>query len=606
MEHINLYDWLEVVFSSLPKVSSKEYQAIWQTGVLRFKKQKEQADFIDEINARLVCTALSEKQQLLIVLPDNSPHRGPLLFATALLLDSMNRIQNHTYGKQVLYFSSTIGIREHLSQMYIKNLCLASIFPQEYIKRGVGIEQFTIRDSNKKRQKVNSMPFSLPKVFCVYSQANPVVICQQNKANWLAVDCANDTKLTWLKPLIEEAKSNHTTLITWVQNPHSQVIEDFRVAGGKVFTWHAIDVTKFIPIGTPITTSLREIFGNVQQHRVQPIIVKSSLVEIPIKSLQLGNAALSKVANVARIESTNRLVIGVIQISWRYLHSLENLCVPLYFFETEVKNYWGASSIARTREVLSKYISMLNETDTQFYAPLIELQGHLQKAHAHFEMQEPPLWKELSNLCVENIANNTARLIIFPTVSNRKIFELSLLAYYNITEEDLKQLHVGLVSLRELYNIQYLLSQEEKVSQPMIHLLANLPSPKLKWEYIMVGLPTWALTPYINPLLHEDEFKVIIYPYQLPILARRIERWDAVVYPSIWECAMATATIANCGLPLFDSKDEPQRIVLHNIQERKVDLSRALVPTEQKKVGILGTLRSFGRIRCSYACRCRR
>ncbi|MHB8752917.1 MAG: hypothetical protein ACYDBJ_27465 [Aggregatilineales bacterium] len=122
MNQDGLYEWLETNFASLPRVNEAVYQAIWGQGALRFSEKGVQPDLIDELNARLVCTVLAEKRQLLVVLPDYAPHRGAFLFATALLLESTDRIRGNIRGGQVLYFGSTVGIREHLGQVSLNKL----------------------------------------------------------------------------------------------------------------------------------------------------------------------------------------------------------------------------------------------------------------------------------------------------------------------------------------------------------------------------------------------------------------------------------------------------------------------------------------------------
>ncbi len=531
MEEDDLYGWLEKVFTSLPRMNKEEYNAIWQNRGLRFNKQGKQADLVDEISARFIANALYEKQQLLIVLPDYMSHRGPLLFATALLLESMYRIRSHMQGGQVLYFGSTVGIREHLSNIYINNLCLASVFVQANMQRSsMQVHKFA---KNNKRIGGHAEPFNLPKVSCIYWPRDPAMTCKQNKADWFAVDCGSDTKLPWLVTLVTEAKRCNIPLISWIQNPLSKVVEDFRTAGGQVLAWPAIDAKDLPMINLSISSGLRKIFVSDRKHSIQPIIMEVSSTETAIKNLKSSYLALSQVERVVHAEKTNRLALGAIQVGWKYLRSLENLCVPLLLFDAETENLWGANSLKKMRRVLEKYISLL-DSNTNLCSQLNEAQIHLQAVHDQFEKQEPPLWKELSNLCVKSALDGSTRFLIFQTAISKKIFELALLAYYNITPDDLKQIHIKLVSMREMYDLFSLLSQNEEI-KPQSFSLAALVAPNPIDEYIIVGLPSWTSTPYIDPILRQTESQFILYSYQELILERRIVSWEKALYPSVTE-----------------------------------------------------------------------
>ncbi len=584
MEQDGLYNWLESTFASLPRITEEGYKAIWQKGALRFSKQDRVPDLIDELNARLVCAALSERQQLLIVLPDRLPHRGALLFATALLLESVDRVRSHTRGGKVLYFSSTIGIREHLSQLYVNNLCLASVFPQTRLQRNLSIVNMPLGGSSGKRQSSSPIPFSLSTVLCIYSPGDPIAICQQHKGIWFAVDCADDRKLSWLRPLVEEAKRRNISLIAWAQNPLATVIEDFRVAGGQIFTWPATD-TQLPPIDTPVAKGLHKVFDNAPQHLIHPIVIENPASKVGIEHLQQGYFELSKTACIASSGKASHLALGTIQISWRYLRALENLCVPFDLFEAEIENFWGISSLRKTREALNKYVGTLAEWDYGFYSQLIEVQRHLQEVHSQFEKQGPPLWTMLSNLCVENVASGTARLFVFPTSSGKKLFSLALLAYYNITEDDLKQLHIGLTSLHELYDLLTLPPQEDVVNVQTLHLLAGLPTTDLQWEYCVVGLPSYTSTPYLDPMLRQNSFQFILYPYQLATLARRIRHWETAVYPSIVDCIAATAAVTKHEHPLINPFSTRPRLAMQSPQKYTVEMLGKQAPTQVEKTG---------------------
>lgn len=576
MEQMDLYNWLEATLKSLPLRMEENYKAIWQKGVIRFKGGHNTPDFVDEVSARLICMALSERQPLLIVLPDHRPYRGALLFATALLIESISCIRKRVRAGQVLYFGSTIGIREHLQQVYVNDLCLASVFPQVRLQRNLNLRKINSKDSKSKMHADGLSAGSLPTVLCIYSPSDPINICQRYEASWFAVDCADETKLRWIKPIIEEARRFSTPLIAWISNPFSSATEDFRSAGGLVISWPMIADTQNIPpLGTSIIDGLRHIFDETRQQTVHPVAIEFPRSEQGNQHLRNAYGALSEVTSRASSLSVSHLTWGAIQISWRYLRTLENLCIPLNLFESEVKDFWGVHSISDISQILEKYLEALSISQPDFYKLLVQVQNYLEEAYKQYEQGEPPLWVALSNLCIEDVPNKTFRFFVFPTSAHKRLFILGLLAYHNITEEDLKQLRIGLVSLRELYD-----SLVQRVSEegPTWSLLMGLPTTDLQAEYCLVGLPSWASTLYLDPLLRLVSFHIIIYPYQITTLQRRIVEWETRMYPGVVKFADALASTLKHKCPSINLSPPNPRIVIQDIDKHKIEQPSRLNP----------------------------
>jgi hypothetical protein len=177
----DLPDWLIQTFSDLPYGTDPSvFGRLWSERRLRFDGLGQQeADTIDELSARLACAALSKQEQFLIVLPDNQPRRPALLFATGLLVQTLVRMAVSQTGGQVLYFGSNVGIRDHLSQTRIRNLTLASVFPQTRTVR----QNF---DQISPAHKIEIDKLRLPQVLCVYSPVDPVSVIQRNPAKSLS------------------------------------------------------------------------------------------------------------------------------------------------------------------------------------------------------------------------------------------------------------------------------------------------------------------------------------------------------------------------------------------------------------------------------------
>jgi len=553
----DLYLWLEDCLAHLPGVATDTYRAIWQKGVLRFSDQDIKPDLVDELSARLVCNALAEKQQLLIVLPDRAPHRGAFLFATALLLEGVKRIRDNVRGGQVLYFGSTIGIREHLGQVHLNDLYLNTVFPQARLQRDLQTKKLPA----KGRQKSDDIsPLNLPTVLCVYSPGDPVTVCKENKAIWFAVDCSGDIHIRWLVPLVQYAKQHNIPLIGWAQNPLSRVVKDFQSAGGRVFTWPAADNYQTLPpLGTPVAKGLQDLFGEIQVRPIQPVVIQDQKVGEFSRHVLQAYLALSKVTSIASSTRSGRLALGAIQIGWRYLHTIENLCVPLNLFEAESSSFWGITALTKTQEALDKYIEALRQWESSFYGQMVEVQRHLQDAHDYLRAQEPPLWNLLPTLCIDSPAEGGNSLFVFPSTANRKLFGLSLLAYHNITEDDLRQLGVRLISLRELYDILTLSPHQEPGDDARVmQALRGVSLTDFQWLYWLVGLPSSATIPYLDPVLRQHGLRIILYPYQIPLLKRRLAQWETMAYPNLTDCVRTVASFLNQPCSLVDAPHEPR------------------------------------------------
>src|SRR5262249_44795614 len=145
--------------------------------------------------------------------------------------------------------------------------------------------------------------------------------------------------------------------------------------------WPAIDNGKLAPpIGTSMRDGLRYIFDSNQERSIWPIVIETAQEVTGIEHLQRAYIALAKVSTV----KTGRFISGALQICWRYLRAMENLCIPLDLFEAESQNYWSVNSLTRTRQALDKYIQALAESKSGLYESLIDVQNHLHEAHSWF------------------------------------------------------------------------------------------------------------------------------------------------------------------------------------------------------------------------------
>lgn len=525
------YDWLSKAFSALPRSNDLFFRKLWREGRLRINPSLGAPDLLDELSAQLICATLHHRERLLIVLPDDSPHRAPLLFATGLLmhtLDTMDyskivydqeityrqRITKwEPYNRKILYFGSTIGIREHIAQVTAGDENLASVFPQVYRTR-LG----TWRESQQTHETT-----SLPTVICVYSPVDPVSIVERHCPNWLAIDCGEEDKLRWLPLLLKSACDKDLPVIAWCQNPLSQCVEAFAKAGTLIFKW-----PQFSRKSPPLSASpsgngysLEQVFTPSLTAPVKPILIQSeNLRELNIH-FRDAHHALAQASH----RTVGRLGQDALRVGWRYLRALEALPVPLDLYEAEAQHLWGVKRVAHLRAAFDRFIEAAQPVDASLTAKLEEINTHLDVVWGCLQDEEPPLWTALTEMCVADVPEGDFRMFVFSSAARKQLFSFALLARYNITEEELHDLRVGLMSLADFRNAVArreagnALAEDNGFSHDLF---------ELSLRPLLVGLPSPLLSARINPVLRhsESEIEVLVYPHQGPALARRVEQWN--------------------------------------------------------------------------------
>ena len=123
-------------FESASFCNDELFNRLWSDGRLRVHGHSSGTDWIDEVNARLVSSALAHGENLFIGLPDSRRHRAALLLATCVLrFWYSRRSQRFATPGVVAYCGSTVGIREQLGHVSVPHLCLSDVFRQNDVGR---------------------------------------------------------------------------------------------------------------------------------------------------------------------------------------------------------------------------------------------------------------------------------------------------------------------------------------------------------------------------------------------------------------------------------------------------------------------------------------
>jgi hypothetical protein len=508
-------EWVNNAFIALPGTRDALFKNLWTERRLQFEGKRGIADIVDECSARLVASALNEKNAILIVLPDFQPHRPAFLFATGLIrfwYDSRTRGDSDKARKgPILYFGSAVGIRDQLRCTSVANLrmSLCDVFGQQDVKRGATSGKPASRAGTNIKQ-------DLPRVITVYSPADPVGIVQSYNPSWIAVDCGDVPRLFWLRTLMDEAARRNIPLIAWGQNPLSECVSEFDEQQ-TAFIWPSrIQGTNSSPsisnenpaefLTAPGSTSLLPLILTGERVNAFSTLMRDA-------GLVLARAAQSLQGQFSR---------DAIAVHWKYLRAIESLSIPIDFFEAEAPRLWGLSAFERISSACTRFRSACEETDPRLYGDLERAGDLLNEAKNSIESHGCSVWEALGNHCVEDPPKEEVRIILFTSAARKRLFLYALLARHNIAESDLAELGIIVLSISEfrrcVYNRTVQGGQEK--SDDLLRL-----STKLSWHPILVGLPSPAVTPKLLPVFLQKKVDILLYPHQCSLFMRRQGEW---------------------------------------------------------------------------------
>lgn len=410
-------------FDYLPRNGDEFFHQLWHEKRLKFEGMESQTDAIDLRCAQLVCSTLSQQQPLLVVLPDHSPRRMPLLFITGLVmhtLDFWGKAKNH----RMIYFGISATIKNYLFQTYIGNLKLSNIFNQAH--------------QGHTTQSHGDISGNLPLVVFSYSPTNAENVLETYNPQWVFLDCGDGDNTDWIQPLLERLTEKKISGIACVQNPLSNTLEIFQEREWSIFSWASLSVS------------------STTQTEITPFVIKSELALIQAEKFQ----AVSRTLSGCSRQADGRLQKDAWRAVGRYVRGLENLPVPLQFFEAESKHYWGIHSIQMLQQAASRFVEAV-ETDDIGRA-LQKVLVEINPVHEQLVENKPPLWLALEQLCIDPPIPEIPTILVFQNRAYRQLFSLAMLAENNIAEHELQMLNVWLVNLKQFVQWQLLMEKKKR------------------------------------------------------------------------------------------------------------------------------------------------
>lgn len=508
IERKGLHNWMIDAFDALPRCQDAFFQGTWQKGRLRYKGEPIKDDVIAEFSARLICAAINEKRQLLLLIPETHRKLSALLLSTALVMSSIDLINIKQTGRRVFYFGLTTGIKSDISSITITGLSLSQVFTQTY-HRG------TIEGTRKSFG-------SLPSILCVYSPRDPTESISRFSPLWVAIDCADTPSIWWLQPLLKYLCNEQIPTIAWSTNPLSSVRTDFQSMTAQIFQWPSF-VTQpknnLDVLASPETTIITYI---------TPHIMTGSLAESVSDFLKQAYRALSS----ATATKPSRLGQDALAVGWRYLRSLERLVMPFDLFESESSHYWGIKSISRLKDAFDKFISIVGTAAVDIREQLDTANYYMGMVYEIFQSNDPPYWDVLVDLCLLDVPEQHARVFVFSSAGQKAMFTFALLARANTSEDDLAKMRIWLLSFKDaIKEIENFLDRTYVSKHNMNEEsedLSILPK-KLTWDFIHVNIPNQINSQKISPFLRFGKCDFIVYRHQVASLNRLVNKWGEAI-----------------------------------------------------------------------------
>ncbi len=484
----NLHQVTLKAFAQLPRNKEAFFRELWAEKKLKFAGMEGQTDPIDLYCAQLVCTTLSQQQRLLIVLPDHAPRRMPLLFTTGLVMHAIDFL-DVAKSHYIIYFGTSATIKNYLSQTYIRDQKLSDIFNQTQVGR------HTIKTKG-------DFSSNLPRIVFSYAPTNAEQILEAHHPQWVFFDCGDGDKTEWVYPLFDKLAENNIACLVCVQNPLSNIVDLFQKRKWLTFAW---------PTKLSQTT---------KQTEITPFIINSASALQKAEKFQAVNHTLMNLSK----QTKGRLERDARQAVHHYVRALEDLIVPLQFFEAESKHYWGVHPLQILKQTATRFVEAIATRAIQ--QDLQKILVTITPVHEHFITHKPPFWVALEQLCIDPPRPEIPTILIFQNRASRQLFSLAMLAENNITEPDLQTLNVWLMTLKQFVQWQLSLQKMKRDGLDVEEIPQPLKDNYPIWHPILIGPPKiYNYTRYAHLFSHQ-QMGVLLLPHQVHLANWHFEQWN--------------------------------------------------------------------------------
>lgn len=470
------------------------FRKLWVEDRLRFGADADAGDAFDEATARLVCAAVRARARLVIVLPDALAQRAPLLFATALIRDWVDRISANKIASErdrVLYFGGSVGIRDQLAATVVgglgREIQLSEVFRQRHVGRSG--ESAAARGGTA----TPGAAIPLPEVVTAYAPADIAGVFERENPAWVALDATS--RAPWAGAVIEEAARRGLPLVAWT----SERLADWLGAMDKVamvFRWPRRGPGAAVPDRRGARHQPALLLAT-EPTTVSPLVLAGEHAARVSDHLQHATAVLAQVTG----EATSSFYKDAVGVHWQYLRLLETLSVPLALYEAEAGGMWGVRRASELAAGCERFRDAARASSPTLAAALDEA-AHALSAAAEM-LDEPPLWRAAREIA---LAGEPGTVLAFASIARRRLFAYALLASANVSEQELAARGVRLAALAEL------------------GALAPCPA-----RVVCVALPPASAGDRALALFCAPEMKVLVLPHQSGAVTARTRLWASAL-----------------------------------------------------------------------------
>lgn len=522
-------DWIAGAFGELPGCDDDLFKRLWVEGRLKYVGDgSPQPDVVDASNARLVCATLRKQSRTVVLLPDEEPRRAALLLATAVLRHWIDhRDQPIGQSRPVIYFGSEVGIREQLRHVQVvggARINLGDVFERRDLVRG----QSTVSSQKAGVPTDSLLKFRLPEVITAYAPIDPSGLVRGVRPAWVAIDLGDAGHLAWFDSLLGYCRQAGIPAVGWGRNPLSENVA-VALGSARVFIW---PFKNSYWLGAPDQRTIARALEPVRR-TFEPLILAGAGAETLASHLEPSARGLASL----RAGPSESLLADTLSLHWQWLRSIEAISVPTDLYEAEAERTWGLKSITRLESSSERFRDAARASYASSAQQLTNVGCALSAASQWLKGNEPPLWIALCNLCLETQPTGTAKLIVFPSYARKRLFQLALLARYNISDEDLRDLRVLVTSLKELR------------SRAMSPLDSGLMR-SLSVRPLVVGLPSWRASYMMDCVMEYDYVQYLLLSHQAGGLMRRSHVWSDLVAPDVGSAARAIGDLLGREAPL--------------------------------------------------------
>lgn len=551
MNEQNFTEWLKKGFESLleqewnwEREDMRFFDKLWFDRKIRFRESHKELDCIDELSARLVCSSLHTRGQLLVIFPDTKVQRSAALFATALAMSGIGSIKAGTEGGCVIYFGTTLGIRSQLADMSFGKTQLSSVFSQTYGRSTPRVPMKTVG--------------RLPSVICVYSPLDPIDLISRYQPFWVAIDCGDATSIQWVPSLLNYLRERLIPVIAWSSNPLSSIRKEFLSVGAQIFKWPCMGIgCDSLDIEDTESSEVFDMFTKSPRvASIVPCLINGWATKALSDHFSRAQRALVAVMR----EKPGRLGRDTVFAGWKYLRALERIAIPIDLFDSEFDHYWGIRSISLLRHAYERFVSAVQVGSPNICGQLEVIKYHLDFVDDAFREKAPPRWNALIELCLKDVPDGHARVLIFSSAAQKSMFVFALLARMNTSESDLADMGVWLFSFNDAISElekKFAGVREENTSVNSDNGVHVGPPLDMTWDLFHVALPNQTLSEKMTSFFRLDRFEVLLYPHQLPALSRLACGWGDALGNDLAGVTKALSTLTRVEAPNTLPEKEP-------------------------------------------------